>query len=186
MIAQAVLSQFAASGIKTVTFIPAGTPPQRAHQPDMLPARHRLQMVRLAITNHRDFRLSGFELEREGKSFTADSIHLLLEQGLVAAPVPMIIGSDALANLSTWHEPRYLAEQVRFLQAPRPGSSFVEHLTLDGEQLPLNTVPVDMPMLSLSSSWVRERLKTAGPDSLRYFLPDPVRRYIAHNGLYQG
>lgn len=188
-IAQAVLSQFASSlAIETVTFIPAGNPPHRGEEPDLIPAEHRFRMVELAIAENSRFRVSNIELrlaEAEGrKSYTWETIEHLLEEGLAQKPVPMIIGSDALAGLGSWHAPETLAEAVLFLQAPRSGSAFVESVAVNGKTLSLNTRALDMPLLGISSTWIRRRIQETGDyEVLRYAIPEPARQYMAIHRL---
>jgi nicotinate-nucleotide adenylyltransferase len=186
MIAQAALCQYGAElGFQGVAFIPSGNPPHREHESDMLPARHRLNMVRLATASNPAFRVSDIELCRSGRSYTIETLRLLMGQGVAQAPVPMIIGADALAGLATWHEPLALAETACFLQAPRPGYPFVSAVHIHGREIPLNTCEIEMPPLSISSTWIRDRLRgdPSGCARLRYFLPEPVRQYIRDNGL---
>jgi nicotinate-nucleotide adenylyltransferase len=187
MIAQAALCQYGESlGVQGITFIPAGNPPHREHESDMMPARHRLNMVRLATASNPAFRVSDIELCRSGRSYTMDTLRFLLEQGIAQAPIPMIIGADALAGLATWHEPQALAETACFLQAPRPGHPFVGAIQVNGQEITLNTREIEMPPLSISSTWIRARLRENPPgcERLRYFLPEPVRQYIRDNRLY--
>jgi nicotinate-nucleotide adenylyltransferase len=183
MIAEAVLNQFGPSlGLERICFIPAGVPPHRYQEQDLADAKHRLNMVRLATARHPRFWVLQDEIGKAGPSYTVETIESLLARGLVQAPVPMIIGSDALTRLSTWHRPEDLAELVCFLQMPRPGTEPVQHLQINGQTLPLRTHAIEMPTLSLSSSWVREQARQG--KSLRYFVPEPVREYIRDNGLY--
>lgn len=188
MIAQAVLRQFSNTdaSIKTVTFIPAGSPPHRHHELDLLDAGHRLRMVQLATASNPSFRVSDVEIQRNERSYTVETLRQLMNQGKIQAPAPMIIGSDALASLATWREPDALIDLACFLQAPRPGVDWVDSIELNGRTIPLNTRRIDMPMLALSSSWVRDNLRNPAhpPDGLRYFLAEPVRRYIQDNRLY--
>jgi nicotinate-nucleotide adenylyltransferase len=185
MIAQAVLNQ-AQLGIERVYFIPSGLSPHRSHENDLAEALHRLKMVRLATASNPRFYVLDDEVYKKTPSYTVETVEKLVEQGLVATPVPIIIGSDALARLKTWHRPKDLAQLVCFLQMPRPGVAFVTELQTDGHQLSLNTQTIDMPMLSLSSSWIRESIRQNGGNcsGLRYFLPEPVRQYIQENRLY--
>lgn len=191
MIAQAALRQFGpALGFETVTFIPAGNPPHRHQEDDLLDARRRLLMVQLATADHPAFRVSDIELHRAGQSYTVDTLRLLIEQGIVSVPVPFIIGADAFQKLASWHEPQALIDLVHFLQAPRPDCLPVETLQLGNSANPppaLNASAIDMPMLAISSTGIRQMLHS-NPNAahdLRYFLPEAVRAFIRDNALYQ-
>jgi nicotinate-nucleotide adenylyltransferase len=190
MIAQSALRQFGPTlGFDTVTFIPAGAPPHRHQEDDLLDARRRLLLVQLATADHPAFRVSDIEMRRSGHSYTVDTLRLLMGQGVVSSPVPFIIGADALQGLASWHEPQSLVAWVHFLQAPRPDCVPVEALPLgktDEPPLMLTTSAIDMPLLAISSTGIRCLLKESpnGAQDLRYFLPERVRAFIADNRLY--
>ena len=194
MIAQAALQQFGRElDFTTVSFIPAGNPPHRATEEDLLDARRRYRMVRLATADNPAFQVWDVEVARPGFSYTVDTVRHLIEQELVQAPVPLIIGADALLGLPSWYQPAQLAEQVLFLQAPRPDSTMVQAIQCGSKTISLNARTIDMPSLAISSSWVRRMVRKiyqesadagAGMDSLRYYLPEPVRLFIQANRLY--
>lgn len=214
MIAQEALNQYAdVLGLDAVTFIPSGTPPHRHHEDDLLPAFHRYAMVSLATDDNPRFRVDPIECASELEAwrsstvpvisyssplkpcYTVDTMRRLLEAGRIQTPVPFIIGSDALSALASWREPYALVEMACFLQAPRPGCEFVTHFSCQTpsgtvQSVRLNTKPIDMPTLTLSSSWVRRCLTsqtstTPTSELLRYFVPDSVSHYIAKHHLYQ-
>lgn len=189
MVAQSALNQFGGQfGFERITFIPAGNPPHRHQESDLLEAAFRLKMVRLATGGNQAFAVSDIELHRPGKSYTVDTLQALIQQNNLKLPVPFIIGADALAQLADWHQPERLVELAHFLQAPRPGFDWVRQVTLkSGKTLPLNTSPIQMPPLAISSSWIRQTLagNPKAHQGLRYFLPDSVARFIQWNGLYK-
>ncbi|WP_303674099.1 nicotinate-nucleotide adenylyltransferase [Vampirovibrio chlorellavorus] len=187
MVAQSALSQFGQRlGFERVVFVPAGNPPHRYQEPDLLEATLRLEMVRRATADNAAFAVSDVEIGRPGKSYTVDTLQALTQQYALPQPVPLIIGADALAQLATWRQPQRLVEMVHFLQAPRPGFDLVRQINLNGELAPLGTSPIDMPPLGISSSWIRQTLATSptGAEGLRYYLPAPVLQFIRWNGLY--
>jgi nicotinate-nucleotide adenylyltransferase len=185
MIAQAVLNQ-PSLGINRIFFIPAGSPPHRNHESDLASATHRLNMVQLATANNPAFQVLDNEIRRPGASYTIDTIESLLAHEILQTPIPMIIGSDALAGLGTWHRAQELAKLVRFLQMPRPGSSFIREVELSSGFTSLSTQSIEMPMTSLSSSWIRALIQQnpGNTTGLHYFVPESVRRYIQDNRLY--
>ena len=185
VMAQSVLNQFPEIG--EIRFIPAASPPHRADEADMAPARHRLKMVRLATASNPGFKVSDIESRRAGPSYTADTLFELREIYGWSARIPMIIGSDALAKLPTWHQPREIIEQVRFLQAPRPETPFVTELVLDGMPWPLASERIEMPTLAISASDIRRRASdpVTSAEGLRYLVSEPVRQYITSNRLYR-
>ena len=171
ILAQCALDQHGtALGFQQVLFIPAGEPPHRIQDADMLPALTRLEMVRLATAGHPGFDVSDIEARRSeaggGPTYTWDTLTALCqtEHGHMPEAIPMIIGSDALRQIHTWHEADHLLRHCLFLQAARPGTPFVEDIP------GLNTRPIDMPPLAISASWIRKQARQGG--SLRYVVPD--------------
>lgn len=187
MIAQAALNQYGATlGFDGVTLMPAGNPPHRHQESDLLDAVLRLEMARRAIASNPRFTVSDFELTLPGKTYTVETLQKLADAGHIQLPVSFIIGADALTKLHTWHQPERLIEMVHFLQAPRPDYPWVESVVLNGVSLPLATSRIAMPPLAISSTQIRQTLRTSdSTDGLRYFLPEPVRQFIGWNKLYQ-
>ena len=185
MIAQAALNSLGAKlGFQAETFIPSASPPHRNHETDLLDARLRFRLVELATQDNPHFWVSDVEQAAATPNYTVKTLRHLAETGAIALPVPMIIGSDALLGLASWHQPEALIEMVHFLQAPRPEYNWVRSLEIRGHSVPLNTGRIEMPALSLSSTWVRKCLQEGNTQALRYFLPDRVRQFIQNNRLY--
>src|SRR5437899_6502854 len=110
-------------GLHTVLFIPTGDPP---HKPpsDFIPAKHRLEMVRLAITPYPYFQLSDIETRREAKSYTIDTVQSLKDTYAPDARLVFIIGLDAFLELPSWREPERLLESCDFAVISRAGFQF--------------------------------------------------------------
>ncbi len=184
MMAQCTLNQYGeALGFDRVTFIPAGNPPHRQTDMDLAPALDRLQMVRLATANNPAFEVSDIELGMTGLTYTYVVLEKLCAERLKSGqPVYMIIGSDAFSTLGTWHEADKLLSAVTFLQVPRPEVGFQESVPLEGGRCRPKTFLVEMPMISLSSTWIREKVRVG--KVLRYVVPESVRLYLMDNPLY--
>lgn len=185
LIAQAALNQFA---LARVVFIPAACSPFRQGEPAMASATDRLAMLRLAIADHPQLAVDPLELDAacgtQTPSYTIHTLRALRarQAGLSEKPVPVIIGSDALATLAQWREPRALIHTALFLQAPRPNTPPVSAIRLDAEELPLATRLIAMPTTALSASYVRATL--AAGHSARYLTPEPVLAYIGEHRLW--
>ncbi len=187
MIAQSAFEQFSGVlGFDYVAFMPAGNPPHRHQETDLLAADWRLRLVEAATAHSPHFRVNDFECKKAGRSYTVDTLRALAQAKAITLPVPFIIGSDALRQLDSWHEPQALMEMVHFLQAPRPESHWVDSVFIAGETRPLATSRIEMPPLGISSTWIRQQLSAGTtPESVRHYLPEPVRRLIHWNRLYQ-
>ena len=185
-------------GLDAVLFIPSGDPP---HKPpsDVIPAKHRLEMVRLAIAPYPDFQLSDIETRRETKSFTIDTVRILKESHPPGTHLVFIIGLDAFLELPSWKEPEHLLESCDFAVVSRAGFQFksLDILPILGLSHPDQLARLDagqletyafqlksgrslwalaMPPCEVSAKEIRRRLKAR--QSIENLLPTAVESYI--------
>lgn len=161
-----------------VLFIPTCIPPHK-NSPDIAPPEDRYRMTVLATEANPRFEVSRIELDRPGRSFTKDTLQQLLEI-YPESELFYIIGSDAVAELSTWREPELVLELATFLVAMRPGHD----LARIEERFTKRIEVVHVSGLDVSSTDIRERVRKGL--SIRYLVPLKVEQYIAQKGLYQG
>ncbi|MGE5385686.1 MAG: nicotinate-nucleotide adenylyltransferase [Betaproteobacteria bacterium] len=185
-------------GLPQVRWIPAGQPPHR--QVPQVTARHRLDMVRLAVAENAAFSVDPAEVEAERPSFSVPTLERLRTEVGERRPLVLLLGADAFAGLSTWHRWRELLELAHLGVAHRPG------YTIDAENLPpeladlylarssddaavLAAAPagrvVTFPMTPLAISATRVRQLLVDGRSPRYLIPDSVIAYIQRHNLYQ-
>jgi nicotinate-nucleotide adenylyltransferase len=175
-----------ALGLERILFVPAGRPPHKPERP-VTPAQHRLAMVERAIAGNAAFELSRVEVDREGPSYTADTVELLAaaERGDGDDPdLTLILSVESFHGLPTWHEPRRILQLCRLAVVPRGGFQTPERAWL-AEQfrgVPVRVAFLDAPRLRLSGSEIRQRV--AAGRSIRYLVPDAVIDYIGDHGLY--
>ena len=174
-------------GLERVLFIPNREPP---HKPDrtVTPARDRLAMVRAAVEDNPAFEVSTVEVDRDGPSYTADTLAALLG-GAAAGDEPgelaLVLSVEALAGLATWHDPARVLRLSRLVVAPRDGYPDITEAgiaRLVPGSMPRVTM-LDGPRMRLSASEIRARV--AAGRSIRYLVPDAVAAYIGDHGLYQ-
>lgn len=164
-----------------VLFIPAGQPP---HKPDysVSSPEDRYAMVLLGTASNPAFEVSRIELEREGPSYSVDT---LAELKAIHGPdtgIYFMIGADEALYLPNWYEAERLPDLARFLVAPRPGFDLGElkaklpaYLYDAIDFLPMT--PVD-----ISSTDIRSR--AASGRTIKYLVPDIVESYIRKHDLY--
>jgi nicotinate-nucleotide adenylyltransferase len=170
--------------LERVVFVPAGNPWRKRSRPITL-ADHRLAMVSLAIADNPAFALSATEVEREGPSYTADTLAALHEEWPDAEGLYFIMGVDALKDLPNWKDPQRIIRSAYLAVATRPGWEQVNLAELERliPGLLARLRPVDMPMIQISSSELRDLV--ARTQSIRYLVPSPVQEYIQRNSLYK-
>lgn len=158
-----------------IWFLVSHIPPHKLDHPPTA-AEDRAEMVRRSISPYPQFRLCLAELEREGPSYTMETMEQLMGEYPNHA-FYFIMGADMVDYLPKWHRFEELVEKVRIVALQRPGFRLPEHVTW-AEKITF----VPMPQLEISSSDIRRFL--AEGKSIRFLVPDPVERYIREKGLY--
>jgi nicotinate-nucleotide adenylyltransferase len=169
--------------LERVVFIPAGLPPHKLDHV-VSPAEHRLAMVELAIASNPHFTVSRVDMDRFGPCYTVDTIELLRNEWGSGVKVYLIMGSDSLLDILTWHNPRRLIRLCRFAVVSRPGYQ-VDINELDA-LLPGVASRVQMlnaPELAISSTDIQRRVREGL--SIKYQVPEAVEDYIYQHKLYQ-
>ena len=174
IIAQESLSQF---GLKQIIFVPSAIPPHKSLQ-DIAPARHRLQMVKLAISGNARFVVSDLELKRNDKSYTIETIKTFQKKYGPQTELYFIIGLDALLEIFTWKNAEQLLDLCWFLVAPRAGFAINSLDTQVRKRVRL----IAMDPVNISASEIRKRVKLELP--FRYFLPEKVYKYLIESSVY--
>jgi nicotinate-nucleotide adenylyltransferase len=180
-------------GMQEVRLVPCRIPPHRP-QPKASAAQ-RVAMLRAAISRHPGLRIDTRELERDGPSWTLDTlVSLRREPG--ARGICLLLGMDAFGGLSTWHRWRELLDYCHMVVMTRPGTVLPDqgeladfiglHRVLDAAALEQHAAGLllfhPVSQLEISGTSIRKQL-AAGQDP-GYLLPDPVLDIIYKEGLY--
>jgi nicotinate-nucleotide adenylyltransferase len=183
-----------ALALERVLFVPAAQPPLK---PRVAPAPDRLEMVKLATASNPAFTVIDLELQRDGPSYTVDTL-AELGRRFPDEPLWFVMGSDALAELSLWREPETLVTLANLAIVQRPGEARVDPGALLPNGLRVQFAPapgglvhesgrelrvIPTTELSLSATDIRERVARGA--SIRYLVPDSVCEYIAKHRLYE-
>jgi nicotinate-nucleotide adenylyltransferase len=168
-------------GLSKVLFVPAGQPWLKQDR-DITTAVHRVEMMRRAIADNPYFEPSTLEVERAGPSYTVDTLTMLRKQLGSRTSLFFILGRDTLAELPLWKEPQKVVQLCRLVVPPRLGSRDLKHLekVIPGQLE--RVVQLDMPVIGISSSEIRQRI--ARGLSIRYLVPPGVEEYITEHKLY--
>lgn len=167
-----------------VCWIPAGDPPHKTIRD--ISAVDRLAMTRLATGNNSRFSVSSIEIERDGPSYTVDTL-LALQEQWEGTQFFLLIGQDSLAAFSTWKNPALIVELAELIVYPRfdfasdtsvleekeigtPASGAPRWLALEGDLLPI------------SSSDIRNRVRRG--QSIAHLVEEKVGSYIESHRLY--
>ena len=164
--------------LELVLFMPTGNPWQKQSYSD---PEDRYLMTVLGTASNPRFAVSRMEIDREGPTYTADTMEMLRDFHGAAVELFFIAGADAAMKLRTWKKIERLAELAKVIVVTRPGFQLG---AVDPEPNLPEVHIMEMPAIAISSSDIRERVADGRP--IDYLVPDEVAEYIRKNGLYLG
>lgn len=174
MLADAVAFQY---GYDTIAFVPAFLSPFKTGHAGCTTA-DRLAMVECAIAGNSTFYCESCELQRQGVSYTIDTLIFLKKKyPQCESKIGLIIGDDLLSGLSRWHQAKHIPEYADILVGSRVGNTHTAALT------PFPYIRVNNALLPISSSAIRAAIKNK--KSWRYLVPPAVYSYIKAHKLYE-
>jgi nicotinate-nucleotide adenylyltransferase len=143
-----------------------------------VPAKHRLAMVKLAIRGDKRFAVTDLEIRRGGKSYSVDTV-VELQRRQPRAEFHFIIGADSLRELHLWKDAARLVKLCRFIAVTRPGFTARPSPRLRQVRYQL----VQAHPCAIASRDIRARV--ARGQSIRYLVPETVRKYVEEHQLYR-
>ena len=195
-----------AFSLDRVVLIPAAIPPHKPTR-DMAGAQDRMAMVRLAAAGRQGLAVSDVEIQRDGVSYSIDTVDHFQQTQAPETELSFILGVDAFLEFDTWKAHDELLERMPFIVMTRPHESRLDpegqrealgvflHDRLSGgyrydparnafvhdRKQPvyvLEVTPVD-----ISSTRIRDRIRRG--ESIADLVPEPVHDYIHQRGLYR-
>ncbi len=161
-----------ALSLDRLLFMPAADPPHKRDECVSPPAL-RLAMLRAALADNERFEISTIELERQGLSYTVDTVREL-QHRYTGDELFLLLGVDQIQEFSTWREPEQVQQLARVVMLTRAGQN------PKGAEFVHAVVPVTR--IDVSSTLVRERVARGQP--IRYLVPSAVAEIIDQNRLY--
>lgn len=164
-----------------VLIIPAAVNP---HKKPPTSAIHRLHMVQEAFSAVPNVQVLAIELERDGPSYTIDTVHELFEKGVLEKGdlLFLLMGQDQLQTLSSWKAPEELFQLAAPLIASRkivPGSHELAPTLAQW----VDKGMTETPLFDISATRIRERLKKGL--FCGHLLNKHVYNYIEKHHLYE-
>jgi nicotinate-nucleotide adenylyltransferase len=178
-----------------IRFIPAANPPHK-NKPEVS-AQHRASMVQLAIADNPTFQLDTRELERNGASYTIDTLISLRNELGENVSICLIMGSDTFTKLDTWHRWNELMDYCHIILVQRPNTKSEQlseqmtqylsaHYTENVDDFAEKTAGyIHMQLISaqdISATKIRQNFAEGA--SNKYLLLDAVLAYVAQHQLY--
>ncbi len=172
IIANTLLQQ---DGIDEMWFVVSPQNPLKERS-TLLADHHRMQMVRQAIDDNYRMRACDIEMHLPVPSYTVVTLAELGER-YPDREFCIIMGSDNLLTFHRWRNYEYILDHYHIMVYPRPGS---EHCPLASHP---NVTVVDVPMIDISSSYIRAQIKAR--HDVRYLLTEPVYKYLTEMHFYE-
>jgi nicotinate-nucleotide adenylyltransferase len=163
-----------------VVFVPTGQPWMKQGS-EVSPAEDRYLMTVIATASNPRFRVSRTEIDREGPSYTVDTLRALADEH-PDAELYFITGADAMYEIFEWKDPDEVLDIAHFIAATRPGYDLRRFEATASIRHP-NVSVMNIPALAISSTDIRERVREGRP--IRYLVPEGVKSYIEKAGLYR-
>ena len=166
-----------ALGLDLVVFVPCSRSPRKpGYRP--APARHRLEMVKLALGAVPGFTVSDIETRRGGASYTVDTVRQIRKIYGTQVELWLLMGMDAYLDVLSWKEPDAIFRECSLGVACRPGYRGRRHPGVARGK----TRFIEITSVDISSTGVRHRLQQGR--SVKFLVPDPVEAYIRRYRLY--
>lgn len=200
--ADAVRRHFA---LDEVLVIPSARPPHKSRRA-LTAAEHRLAMVRLAVADRPGLTASDVELQRDGPSYTIDTVVAIKDRYTTASRLFFILGADAFLEFDTWKSYTHLLNEIPLVVLARGGTpadlprlqaelaayirrhidggyrwddAATAFVHPDRQSIHL----FDGPRLSIAATDIRRRIRAG--ERWQDLLPTAVAAYIQHKGLYR-
>ncbi|MEV4707085.1 nicotinate-nucleotide adenylyltransferase [Actinoplanes sp. NPDC049316] len=158
-----------------VVFVPTGQPWQKGA---VSPAEDRYLMTVIATASNPRFHVSRADVDRDGLTYTIDTLRDLRAVYGPETELYFITGADALERILSWKDALEMLSLAHFIGVTRPG------FELSAAHLPEKSVTlVEVPAMAISSSDCRARVAKGQP--VWYLVPDGVVQYIAKRHLYR-
>lgn len=180
ILAESAYEQFS---LDKIIFMPSKNPPHKSHD-EIVSDELRSNMIQLAIEGNPHFEFSGLELNREGTTYTYETIEELTKE-YPNNEYYFILGADSLFDFEKWKNPVRILELTNIVAAGRDHLSEnklkkqIEYLS---EKYNANIYLLKTPNMDISSQMLRKKVKIG--ETIRYYLPDVVEQYIIEHKLY--
>jgi nicotinate-nucleotide adenylyltransferase len=162
--------------LEEVVFVPTGQPYEKGR---VSPAEDRYLMTVIATASNPRFHVSRADIDRDGPTYTVDTLRDMRAIYGPDADLYFITGADALNRILGWKDALEMLRMAHFVGVTRPGFELTDdHLPDDSVTL------VEVPAMAISSSACRARVADGEP--VWYLVPDGVVQYINKRGLYRG
>lgn len=181
MLAEKALKQFS---LDEVLFMPCGKAYMKAEQ-EVESGQTRAEMTSLAIQDNPYFKLSTIEIERQGNTYTYQTLEHLRKEN-PDTEYYYIVGADSLFHMTQWASPERIFANCCILAAIRDDKTIEDmekYIDLLSQEYNAYIYLMKTENMDISSSDIRNKI--AAGESIEAYVPESVRIYIEERGLYR-
>ena len=180
---QAAKAAVEALGLTKLLLIPDRIAPHKVMPGNSASAQQRLAMLRIAAADCAHMEVSDIELNREGVSYTYETI-LQLREAYPDAELTLLMGTDMFLSFHTWRNPHIILENAAlgvFYRGEKGEKAAIEAQKAEMEESGAKVFLVENDVINISSTQMRRLLAFRCAAD---FLPEGVLEYIRENRLY--
>ncbi len=169
-----------------IIFILSNIPPHK-NSNEIASSKDRLTMLELAIKGYKNFTYSTIELERDGKSYTVETLKELHEK-FNDTDLFFIIGADNLKDIKHWKDPKGILDLSNIIVLGRPNyEKYFENPQkyfpfISEDEFNKKVKIINVSKIAISSTDIRQRIHENR--KINYLVPEKVNAYILKNKLY--
>ena len=164
-----------------VVFVPTGQPWMKQDR-EVTSAEDRYLMTVIATASNPSFSVSRIEVDRQGPTYTVDTLEQLRAEAKEPVDLFFVTGADAMLEIFHWKDPEEVLARAHFIAATRPGYDLTRFEAETPSAHP-NVSVMHIPALAISSTDIRRRVAEGEP--VRYLVPEGVQTYIEKARLYR-
>lgn len=182
ILGETAYEQFA---LDRVIYMPAGNPPHKRHREGRATDEERYEMVKLAIDSNPHFSISDFEMNEDGYSYTYRTLEAIRGRH-PDWKLYFIIGADSLFDFDTWREPQRICDNCSLIVATRNHTAtelLDERIESVRRRYHAEIDKLESENIDCSSNMIRDWVGNGR--SIRYYVTDPVRKYIEEHRIYR-
>ena len=180
---QAAKAAVEALSLTKLLLIPDRIAPHKVMPGNSASAQQRLAMLRIAAADCAHMEVSDIELNREGVSYTYETI-LQLREAYPDAELTLLMGTDMFLSFHTWRNPHIILENAAlgvFYRGEKGEKAAIEAQKAEMEESGAKVFLVENDVINISSTQMRRLLAFRCAAD---FLPEGVLEYIRENRLY--
>ena len=165
-------------------FVPAWLSPFKTveNNETLISADHRIEMIKLAISERKEFKIDTFEINKKGVSYTINTVNNF-KRNFPDAQLFLLAGSDQLNNFKRWKDYLEIIKCVRLCIAERPGYEI--DLKIISDLIYENKTPyfINSKIMDISATEIREKILNHQPIDM--LVNKKVEMYLTSHKIYK-